>query len=433
MKLPLELWSPLPPLASGIADYVHEQLETLSREFDLTLVGEVVDDVDAELRRRYKVIAPLQSDGATLRVYHVGNSPVHGFIYREARRCPGVVVLHEWNLHELVLGFAVTSNNFDDYRRQMRREHGERGAIAAETIAAALGFRHWTCVFPLNAEILEGALGVVCLSASTAKKAAARIPGTPLLHLPHHALLQANAATRANARTLLGFGPDERIVLAPGLGTVSKSLDVARAAIGSIHSRIPKAILVTVGGGSGPGEGAVSDRERVLGRVDLKTLGDALLAADVVLALRFPSRGETSGVLMRALAAGRAAVVSAGATADEDLKEGVVARVNPGPAETAELAAVLELLLGDGDARSRMERLAREEGQTRPVGALTLKLAEFVRSLAAQRQKLEARVRARAEEGRLVRGRIKDELEAAASSLGLTHLPSNVFERLAGL
>ena len=121
MKPALEIWSPLPPLPSGIADYVEEQLETLDRDFDLTLCAENPDQVDQGLRGRHRVLAQTASDGTAPRVYHVGNSPLHGSIYREAIRTPGVVVLHEWNLHELLLSFAVTSNNFDAYRRQMRR------------------------------------------------------------------------------------------------------------------------------------------------------------------------------------------------------------------------------------------------------------------------------------------------------------------------
>ena len=431
MKLRVEVWSPLPPAASGIADYVEEQIETLDRELDLTLCVQNPDLVDQALRARHRVIAPSESDGVALRVYHVGNSPLHGSIYREALRTPGVVVLHEWNLHELLLSFAVTSNDFDDYRRQMRREHGERGSVAAGTIASALGGRHWTSVFPLNAEILSRALGVVCLSGSTAAKAAARVPGTPLLHLPHHALLRANTGGRKEARARLGFDETARIVLAPGLGTAAKSLEAARAACLSIRPTVRDIMLVTVGGGAAPESADAS--ERGLGRVDLNTLGDALLAADVVLALRFPSRGETSGVLMRALAAGRAAVVSSGSTADEDLPEGVLARVNPGPDEVRELGALLEFLLSDAVARERMEKLAKETGRPLQADALTTRLAAFIREVARDRATLESKMRARESRGEGVREIIRNDIDRTAASLGLTHLPPGVFERLARL
>lgn len=428
-ELALEVWSPLPPQPTGIADYVEEQIPVLAREFDLTLVVEEPDRISAELRQRYRVVGPSESDPSRLRVYHVGNSPLHGFIYREALRTPGLVALHEWNLHELILGFAVKANDFDAYRRMMRREHGERGSVAAETIASALGGKHWTGVFPLNLEILERALAVVSLSTSAAARVSARSPGTPVLHLPHHALLRFRATGRGEARRRLGLEESDRVILAPGLGTTSKSLDVVQASVDAIRRDVDNVTLVTVGGGPVSGGGAL----RNLGRVDLETLGDALLAADVVVALRFPSRGEASGVVMRALAAGRATVVSAGSTADEDLAQGVVARVSPGPDEAAELSALLRLLLNDARAREPLERLAAAAAARRGVEPLTLRLAEFVRDVAARRTELEADIRSRASRAGTLREPIRNDIEAAAASLGLAHVPSGVFERLAGL
>lgn len=429
LLLPLEVWSPLPPLASGVADYVEEQLAVLGREFSLTLVVENPGVISDAIKDHFRVIPSEQSDPNTLRVYHVGNSPLHAFIYQEAVRVPGIVFLHEWNLHELLLGFAVNANDFDGYRRMMRREHGERGSVAAETIASALGGRHWTGVFPLNLEILERALAVVGLAGSTSARAAARVPGTPSLHLPHHALLRSHTTDRADARRRLGLSEDMRVVLAPGLGTSSKSLEIVEAAVDAVRRDVGHAVLVTVGGSATKSiPGATS-----LGRVDLETLGDALVAADVVVALRFPSRGEASGVVMRALATGRAVIVSTGSTADEDLPMGVVSRVSPGPGESAELAAILRLLLTDDAARLRLERLSLAAAAARGVEPLTGKLVEFIREVAVARPSLEAKLRLRATRAASLREPIRNDIEAAAQSLGLAHLPPNVFERLVGL
>ena len=427
--LPLEVWSPLPPLASGVADYVEEQLAVLGREFSLTLVVENPSLISGALKESFRVIAAERSDRNVLRLYHVGNSPLHAFIYREAVRVPGIVVLHERNLHELLLGFAVNANDFEAYRRMMRREHGGRGSVAAETIAAALGGRHWTGVFPLNLEILQRALSVVGLAGSTTARAAARVPGTPSLHLPHHAVLRSHTRDRGDARRRLGLSEEVRVVLAPGLGTSSKSLGIVQAAVDAVRRDVGDAVLVTVGGG--PVESARGAKS--LGRVDLETLGDALVAADVVVALRFPSRGEASGVVMRALAANRAVIVSTGSTADEDLPRGVISRVNPGPDESAELAAVLHLLLTDEAARLRLESLAGAAAAARGVEPLTGKLGEFIRGVALDRSRLEANLRLRATRAASLREPIRNDIEAAAQSLGLAHLPPNVFERLAGL
>jgi glycosyltransferase involved in cell wall biosynthesis len=431
-KPSLEIWSPLPPTASGVADYVHEQLSVLDENFALTLVVSNPGEVESELLQRFRVVGPSESDGETLRVYHIGNSPAHNYVYTAALGKSGVVVLHEWNLHELVLGQAVTAKDFRRYHACMRREHGERGAVAAGAIASALGGKHWTSVFPLNADVLENALAIVALSGSTASRAAGRVPGTPLFHLPHHCLLKARTAGRSEARVRLGLNGNVRMVLAPGLGTSSKSLDVAREALLRVRRSVPTAQLVTVGGESDRDAKDFSQGIRTLGRVDLETLGDAIRAADVVLALRFPSRGEASGVVMRSLAAGRALVVSSGSSADEDLPEGVVARVNPGPAEMKELAAALTFLLTDNEARGRMEQLALEVSKARDVGVLTEGLAGFLCEIMSRRSVLESRLVALKLRATDVRDALRNEVEAAASSLGLTQPHPRVFERLTG-
>ncbi len=434
LRLAVEIWSPLPPQASGVADYVHEQLEVLDRRFDLTLVAEDPPSVAPEVRDRYRVVSPAESDGAALRVYHIGNSPDHGFIYREATRTPGVVVLHEWNLHELLLGFAVRSGDFEPYRAQMRREHGERGSVAAGLLSAALGGRFWSAKFPLNAEILEGALAVVCLSASTAARAAARLPGVHVLHLPLHAVVRSHAGTRAEARARLGLRDSARVIVAPGLGNASKSLDLARSCIDSLARELGDVLLLTVGGGLPmEEEGLLHGSEQRLGRVDLETLGDTLFSADIVLALRFPSRGEASGALMRALAAGRASIVSSGSTADEDLPPGVVARVNPGPSEGRELGAILRFLLQDQEARERMEALALATALLRQVEPMTARLADFLTLIADERKVIEARLRERAALAATIPGPFRIELEAAAAGLGLARLPIDAFVKLAGI
>jgi hypothetical protein len=80
-----------------------------------------------------------------------------------------------------------------------------------------------------------------------------------------------------------------------------------------------------------------------------------------------------------------------------------------------------------------MERLSIETARSLSVGPLAERLAAFVQSIALDRPDLESRMRARESGGQAVRGLIRDDVERAATSLGLTHLPPGVFERLARL
>ena len=99
----LRLWSPLPPSPSGIADYVAEALPLLARRFEVTAIVEDPASVDAAVAALVPVRSPTEAPAADLDLYEIGNSPSHAFAYRAALARPGVVVLHEWSLHHLVL------------------------------------------------------------------------------------------------------------------------------------------------------------------------------------------------------------------------------------------------------------------------------------------------------------------------------------------
>jgi glycosyltransferase involved in cell wall biosynthesis len=78
-----------------------------------------------------------------------------------------------------------------------------------------------------------------------------------------------------------------------------------------------------------------------------------LAAADAVVDLRFPHRGEVSGSLGRAMHAGAPTVVSATGTY-LDVPDDTVLRVAPGPTDPSELAHVLGRLRDDPDLRGRI-------------------------------------------------------------------------------
>ena len=408
----LAVWSPLPPSPSGIADYVAESLPALARHFDVETVSE----------------EPRTAPEADLHLYHLGNSPAHGFVYRAARARPGVVVLHDWSLHHLVLHETVERGDVPGYLREMRRAYGETGAFVGRQVARALGGDLLPALFPLNDRVLEGSLGVVTLSAQTAGRVARRLPGRPQLHLPHHLSLPIEPPpSRAESRARLGLPADAFIVTAPGLATVNKRLDVAARVMARLRAENPEAVLV-IAGASDPRlpleawarDAGLGDGLRVTGRLELADFERHLAAADVVLALRFPSHGEMSGAVVRALGVGRPVLVSAGSAAADEFPEGVVVPVDPGPGEEAEVEAFLRHLRGSPDLRERIGVLAAlhvraGHGLAETAGIL----AGFLRAVDAGQEKALTALQAdRTDEGGLL-GYYMEEIRWGARDLGL--------------
>ncbi|HET8645129.1 MAG TPA: hypothetical protein VFO85_06555, partial [Vicinamibacteria bacterium] len=145
-----------------------------------------------------------------------------------------------------------------------------------------------------------------------------------------------------------------------------------------------------------------------------------LCAADVVLSLRFPTHGEISGALVRALAVGRPALVTAGTPAAEEFPEGVVVPVTPGPQEEDELVALLDRLLGDAGLRERIGRLAAGHAAAHlGLDVEAARLLEFLRGLAARADELRAAVAARRQAETGLLGYLGEEVRWAARDLGL--------------
>src|SRR5579863_8616536 len=116
-------FSPLPPSPSGIADYSQALLDHLRRLADV--------EVFSEPGRAF------QPDQFDLALYQVGNNPHHGFVYETALEHPGVVVMHESNLHHLVADLTIKRQDWDAYLNEVEF-NGGAPALAYARRARAL-------------------------------------------------------------------------------------------------------------------------------------------------------------------------------------------------------------------------------------------------------------------------------------------------------
>ena len=113
--LKLAFFSPLPPAKSGIADYSAALLAELSNG---------CADVTA-FSRKPRTSIHREFDIA---LYQIGNNSYHDFCYEMALEHPGVVVIHEANLHHLIADMTIKRGDWDAYLREVEFERRTRGA-----------------------------------------------------------------------------------------------------------------------------------------------------------------------------------------------------------------------------------------------------------------------------------------------------------------
>ena len=119
--------SPLPPSRSGIADYSAALVEAMRS----TAGGPGGPFHIETFSDAGQAFHPERFDIA---VYQVGNNGHHGFVYQAALRHPGVVVMHESNLHHLIADLTIRRDDWDAYLAECEYDGGPAARAFAERV-----------------------------------------------------------------------------------------------------------------------------------------------------------------------------------------------------------------------------------------------------------------------------------------------------------
>jgi glycosyltransferase involved in cell wall biosynthesis len=346
----LAYFSPMPPERSGIADYSALLLPALRERTDVIVV------------RRGRKKAPRGTD---LALYHVGNNPdAHAWIVDALRKQPGVVVLHDFVLHHLVAGMTVGRRNGHGYLDLMEREYGVVGRLLAHGVLDKRIPPLWEsrpADFPLATLVLEHATGLIVHSRYVRDRARASGYTGPISVVPHPAWPVPEVA-----RTPTGTAK-ETVVGCFGVVNSSKRIPELLQAMAAV-SRTTAGVRLLLVGPTSPGFdldrriqrlGLTEGRLVRDGWVDEARLWELMASSDVLVNLRHPTMGETSGSVIRGLSLGKPLVVSDVGWFSE-LSNDVALKVPPDDDEVATLTAALELLVTRRAVRQTMGASAAE-------------------------------------------------------------------------
>src|SRR6202167_2380507 len=341
-------FSPLPPCRSGIADYSETLIEHLKPLVDLEVFS---DD------------RPFDASRFDIALYHLGNNPYHGFVYEAALRHPGVVVMHESNLHHLIADLTIRRDDWDAYLRACEYEGGPQALAHARRVRALEVGPDYEGL-PMTRRVLESARAAVVHSQFMVDEMHAAGFDGPVARIPHGAWIPESGRNAwryrlgiDEATPLIGiFGflkPYKRI--AESLRAFRRLLRVTPAAkmilVGEPHPEFPLQSLIRTLG--------LSAAVRVMGFAPIDDFTGYMSACDIVLNLRYPTVGESSGSLLRALGLGRAVWVSA-VGAFREFPDDVCLKVPVGAGEEDLIFEYLNLLASRPDvARALGERAAR--------------------------------------------------------------------------
>jgi glycosyltransferase involved in cell wall biosynthesis len=373
-QLRLDYYSPLPPERSGISEYSSLLLPALERRFD----------VEVAARGRAAV--------GDVCLYHMGNNPdAHGWILEALRRRPGLVVLHDYVLHHLVAGMTLGRGDAQGYLGAMQREAGVAGRLLAHGVIDGIVPPLWEVRpedFPLVGEVLEHAAkpggGLIVHSQYVEQRVREAGYEGRLWRIPHPAWQRPSRPS--STPVSITRGP---IIGCFGHLTASKRIPQLVEAFRLLRRLHPDARLLVVGAAT-PGFAlearlGESDLAGVVREdyVDEDRLWELMSSCDVVVSLRTPTMGETSGSAIRALVMGRPLVVSDVGWFSE-LPDEVALKIPVESLEIETLFAALELLVSDERAREAMSASAAEYvGSRHDLESVAAAYATAIESVAA--------------------------------------------------
>jgi glycosyltransferase involved in cell wall biosynthesis/SAM-dependent methyltransferase len=290
-------FSPLPPSKSGIADYSQTLADHLAPLADLKIYSFAGD--------------PRECDIA---LYQVGNNSYHDFVYETALRHPGVVVMHESNLHHLVADITIKRGDWDAYLKEVEYNGGAAALEYAQRVKALEVGPDYEGV-PMTRRILESARGVIVHSQFMVDEVRRAGFAGPVARIPHGAWIPA--VDRMAYRDRLGVDETAPLIGAFGFLKPYKRIAESLRAFRRLAKVEPQARMILVGEEHPefPVRSLIrtldlTERVRVINFAPIEDFVGLIAASDIVLNLRYPTVGESSGSLLRALGLGRAVIVS---------------------------------------------------------------------------------------------------------------------------
>ncbi len=321
-------YSPLPPAATGVADYAAALLGALRK------YGEVA-------------VAPRRCD---VPLYHLGNNALHAGIYRRALAEPGVVVLHDAVLNHFLLGQLDREAYVEEFvynYGEWSRDFG--GELWRGRAASASDARYFE--YPMLKRVGERARAVVVHNPAAVRAVERHAPGARVVEIPHLFVMPELPAEADRLRWRQRAGIDAGAFLFGLFGYLreSKRLVSVLEAFREVRRACPRASLLVAG------RFVSTDLERAVepllaeeGVVRLPYLSDrefwlAASGVDACISLRHPATGETSGITIRLMGIGKAVLI----TDSEEyarLPEDACIRVPGGLAERESLVRHMILL-----------------------------------------------------------------------------------------
>jgi glycosyltransferase involved in cell wall biosynthesis len=411
-------FSPFPPKMTGIAVYSEQLVRELRKMIQVDCYDYANEQAGnpsvtfSDFARTGRISDLANYDAI---IYHLGNNPhCHLDIFQIMCQFKGIVVLHDVVLYYLLAGLGragLIKHLWLNYGRKgvaeinqivadcpngeiLRYEHPENHALTASV------FPHASRIIVHNDEARERVISL-------------GYPGT--VHtIPHASFPSTDTAVSARALNALrrkhSVATDDLVIGCVGFIGRTKRIDQVCRALSLLRSKLQFRFLLVGEGDTITKvieETGLSQLTIRTGFVDQRDFSCYLGFTDIFVNLRYPSMGESSGTLTRAMALGKACIV----TKDSwfaGLPDDAVIKIEIGENEVRDLAAAITKLAGSTELRESLGQSARRFTEE------TLNPSAVARAF---QKVIETDVKERAQESMVANAQALDSTETAVQIL----------------
>jgi glycosyltransferase involved in cell wall biosynthesis len=320
----LAWFTPLPPVRSGVAAYSAELLPLLAPAHHIDAFVDPAApaptaDPGVPLYPSHEFLWRHRTDQYDLVVYQLGNATCHDYMWPYLSRFPGLVVLHDAQLHHARSRALFAAGRQDHYRQEFAFCHRDANQGVAElVISGQAGSLYY--LWPLIGVPVACARLVAVHSQWLAARLTEEYPGQEFAVVRMgvgevSALEGPQGVLDVRSRHRI---PADRVVFgAYGMVTPEKRISQILKALPIVLPSAPSAHVMLVGEPvdwydveAEARAVGVADHVTVTGYVPDEELSAYLAAADACLCLRWPTSRETSAAWLRCLAAGKPTVIT---------------------------------------------------------------------------------------------------------------------------
>ena len=316
----LAWFSPMPPRRSGIAAYSAEILPLLRRRYKSidVFVDRIGDPPATGEFSAHDFVWKHRRQPYDLTIFQLGNASCHDYMWAYLFHYPGLVVLHDAQLHQARALALLKQRNprRDHYFAEFQANHPDAPADAAELVAEGLAeglYHHW----PFVRLVLESARVAVVHNELVRSDLSERYEVAAIEAIPMGVIDPQASDTRETILARHGIPSDALVVGAFGGITPEKRLGPLLDAVAALTPSYPNLHVLLVGEevphfdvSREATRFGIADRVHITGYVPDASLPSYVAAADICSCLRWPTNRETSASWLRCLAAGRATIVT---------------------------------------------------------------------------------------------------------------------------